>query len=301
MKTTLKTIFAAAFCSIVIWSCSKDETSNQVQDETQIETNVSAKAYYAPWVYVMDWRFSRGTCATGPGVCFQNDDGDIWDYSFVSNGGSTIDEVKNNLVRFTTSEDPDVGVIAYQLEGDMLRMVFSRSLEEEQLVISEDTDLGQGLAAMLGKASITIPRGSYRVNMGTFEHGEALVPIISRDIELDMHPDYGRISKEAHPMGATATFEDFLFAFGIEESDLAEYQLTEAKFTGTALAEHLIEGKVVYVWHEYVDEPVTVFEGKLLDGRPIVSQRIHFCGNGFGGYNSFDFFWAFIDFGCWWC
>lgn len=303
MKTTLKTIFAATFVCFVIWSCTKDESSTPAQDETQQELTTTTKAYYPPWVYVMDVRFSRDTCATGPGVCFQNGDGDIWDYMFVGNGGSTIEEVKANLDRFDINDDDedDIGVVAYQREGDMLRVVFSRSLEEENFVLSSDKELEQGLAAALGKASITIPKGSYRVNKGTFEHGEALVPIVSRDIALDTHPVYGRVSKEAYPMGGGASFEDFLFAFGIEERDIESYQMTEAKFTGTALAQHLIDGEVVYVWHKYEGEPVTVFEAVLTDGRPISSQRIHFCGNGFGGYNSFDFFWAFIDHGCWWC
>lgn len=303
MKNAVKAILSMTLLFFALWSCTQEANTESNNDATVQDVTVEAKAYYPPWVYVMDVRFSRDTCATGPGVCFQNGDGDIWDYMFVSNGGSTIDEVRANLDRFDINDDDedDIGVVAYQLEGEMLRVVFSRDLEEEYFVVSSDKRLEEGLAAALGKASVTIPKGEYRVNKENFEHGEALVAVVTEDITLDSHPTFGTVSKEDYPMGGGTSLDDFLGALGLSERDLDSYQLTEAKFTGIALAQHRIEGEVVYVWHKYEDEPVTIFEAVRTNGQVVTSQRIHFCGNGFGGYNSFDFFWAFIDYGCWWC
>lgn len=61
---------------MMLQACQKEDTANELLNNTNLEVK-QARAYYAPWVYVMDWRFSRGTCTTGPGVCFKNDYGDI--------------------------------------------------------------------------------------------------------------------------------------------------------------------------------------------------------------------------------
>lgn len=303
MKKVLQLAMALVLATITFVACDKEE--ELIQDE--LTTNSTAisnqRAYFAPWVYVMDWRFSRGTCATGPGVCFQDGDGDILDYTWLNvNGGGTYTELAENFEKFTANDDDlDNGPMAFRIENRRLHIAFSRSLEETSLRIDRDVELPQALAAYLGKSSITIPAGSYEVDYANLKHGEAYVPFTAEEIKYDYHPRYGQISKEAYPVGGEVTLDRFLRELDLSVNDLREYQVVEAKFTGTALAEHNIDGETIYVWHKYEGEPVALFEGVRQDGVPVTAQRIHFCGNGFGGYNSFDFFWAFIDFGCWWC
>ncbi|RLK00368.1 MULTISPECIES: hypothetical protein [Tenacibaculum] len=160
---------------MMLQACQKEDTANELLNNTNLEVK-KARAYYAPWVYVMDWRFSRGTCTTGPGVCFKNDYGDILVYSNASSDSS--EEVKETFSKLMEgNNDEDNGVIAFRNEGESLRLVFSRSLEEEDFIISENVSLREDIVAELGKADITLQAGKYVVDYSRFKNGEVLIPV----------------------------------------------------------------------------------------------------------------------------
>lgn len=160
---------------MMLQACQKEDTANELLNNTNLEVK-QARAYYAPWVYVMDWRFSRGTCTTGPGVCFKNDYGDILVYGNASSGSS--EEVKETFSKLMEgNNDEDNGVIAFRNEGESVRLVFSRSLEEEGFIISENVTLREEVATKLDKTNITLQAGKYVVDYSRFKNGEVLIPV----------------------------------------------------------------------------------------------------------------------------
>jgi len=155
---------AMLMLSLSVFNCSDDQfMDDNAQSRTQAIGNpdeeVNPQPYYASWIYVMDARFSRSTCWTGPGVCFKNGFGDIWDYSMVDN--STSD---------------DVGPIGLHLENNQLHFRFFRSLEEDTFIIEEDVKLNESLAKALGKP-IVIRAGEYRVSYDRNKYGDSVVDI----------------------------------------------------------------------------------------------------------------------------
>ncbi|WP_103070407.1 hypothetical protein [Aquimarina sediminis] len=305
MKNKIKYIAITILMLSIVFSCVKEDEATIPQNESI--THKHSGIHTAPWALAMDWRFSFGSCATGPGVCFTDGDGDIViGWGSINNSGSGGTGYVNELHKaFDTllegNNDLDSGVIAFRIEGDQLHMVFSRSLEERSFNVPEDVVLRSNLSRELGMQEIIIPAGVYEVDRSNFEHGEARVPFKGNEIVLDYHEDYGTINIKDYAVGRGTSLGSFLKDLNITKNDLKKYQIVEAKFTGTAYAEHLINGKIIHVWHKYENEPVFMFEGVLNNGRPVTSQRISWCGNEFGGWNTFDFFWAFIDNGCWWC
>ncbi|CAM1364914.1 conserved hypothetical protein [Tenacibaculum sediminilitoris] len=160
---------------MALQACQKEDTANELLNNKNLEVK-QARAYYAPWVYVMDWRFSRGTCTTGPGVCFKNDYGDILVYGSVSSDSS--EEVKETFSKLMEgNNDEDNGVIAFRNEGESLRLVFSRSLEEENFIISEDVYLREDVATKLDKTNVVLQAGEYVVDYSRFKNGEVLIPV----------------------------------------------------------------------------------------------------------------------------
>ncbi|WP_459210668.1 hypothetical protein [Aquimarina rhabdastrellae] len=308
MKTKLKISFSILFTLIVIIACVKeDETlsSNAISTPSLKHSGIY-QHHNSSWAFFMEWMYSFGSCSSGPGVCFRNDNGEsVIHWGGVDNSTANTDYVSNIQKAFNVlmngNENPDNGVIAFKLEKDLLRMVFSRDLEEPYLNIKEDVTLSENVSRTLGKHEIIIPAGQYDVDRSNFEFGEVKVPIIAKDIVLDYHEDYGTILKKDYPVRREFTQEAYFKDLNISKRDLEKYQIIEAEFSGIAYAEHLIDGKIIHVWHKYEKEPVSIFEGVLHDGTPVSSHRIFGCGNQFGGYNSFDFFWAFIEYGCWWC
>ncbi|MFC4633019.1 hypothetical protein ACFO3O_03825 [Dokdonia ponticola] len=285
-----------------LFSC---ETENEVNDASVnleiTNLNSSERAYYAPWVFVMDWRYGR-TCGPGGGVCFSNGDGDILNFYNVAPPGDDTGSVGQVFDAMTANDfSPQDGFVGYQRYVDKLRVAFSRDLGERSVRVSEDMILAEEISRELGLKEITLKAGDYALDFTNLEHGEALIDITFKEIELDTHDVYGAIGIQDFPVGGGLTAEAFIEDLGLRPSDLAEYQVLEGRFTGTAAAEHLIDGEIVYVWHEYENEPVFLFEGRLNDGGNVSMSRISWCGNEFGGWNTFDFFWAFIDNGCWWC
>lgn len=160
---------------MMLQACQKEDTTNELLNNKSLEVK-QARMYNPPWVYVMDWRFSRETCATGPGVCFKNDDGDILVYGNASSSSSEeVKEVFSKLME--GNNDEDKGVIAFRNEGESLRLIFSRSLEEENFIISEDVTLREDVAAKLNKTNITLQAGKYVVDYSRFMNGEVLIPV----------------------------------------------------------------------------------------------------------------------------
>ncbi|WP_428740535.1 hypothetical protein [Tenacibaculum sp.] len=171
----LQKIVLVGVAFMMLQACQKEDITSELLNHKNLEVK-QARAYYAPWVYVMDWRFSRGTCTTGPGVCFKNDDGDILVYGNASSGSS--EEVKETFSKLLEgNNDEDNGVIAFRNEGESLRLVFSRSLEEEDLIISEDVYLRDDIVKELEKTNITLRAGKYVVDYSRFKNGEVLIPV----------------------------------------------------------------------------------------------------------------------------
>lgn len=161
----LNCLLVAAAILALFASCSQEEEIPPAASENLPDTTTpgSGNARLNYWsVYVMDVRFSRETCATGPGVCFKDGFGDIWDYSFIDN-----------------SNDPDVGPIGVELAGDQLLLTFYRSLEEDAFIVQEDVAINETLCRALGKSSLSIKAGRYAVSYKTHKFGEALVDIAS--------------------------------------------------------------------------------------------------------------------------
>ena len=156
---TIKLLIPALFISLV--SCQKEDLE-QTKTPTEIKTVNESGRYYDEFrVYVMDSRFSRATCATGPGVCFQDGFGNIWDYAFVDN-----------------SNDPDVGPIGVSITNNRLNLSFYRSLEEDKFIINRDVTVNPSLARALGKRSIVLKAGIYPVSFERFANGESTVTAI---------------------------------------------------------------------------------------------------------------------------
>ncbi len=157
-----KIILLFAGLSVLMFSCKEEN-----EDLDFIESSVNESTMKrAPWVYVMDPRFSRKTCATGPGVCFKNDDGDILEYGVApANIGGVIYAMGAK------------SYIGYQRHGDKLRVFFSKSIEEDNLIVIEDVILRRDLTEKLGATKITLLAGEYPLNYENFKHGEAIIPI----------------------------------------------------------------------------------------------------------------------------
>ncbi|GFD93286.1 hypothetical protein KUL156_21440 [Alteromonas sp. KUL156] len=67
-------------------------------------------------------------------------------------------------------------MIASRNEGESLRLVFSRSLEED-FIISEDISLRDYIAKELGKTNITLQANKYVVDYSRFKNEEVLIPL----------------------------------------------------------------------------------------------------------------------------
>ncbi|WP_299214030.1 hypothetical protein [uncultured Dokdonia sp.] len=298
----LKNVALVVLAVFFLFSC---ETENEANDASNnLETanlQSSNRALYAPWVFVMDWRYGR-TCGPGGGVCFSNGDGDILIFSNISDSGNDTGSAGQVFETMMANDSsPQNGFVGYQRYEDKLRVAFSRGLGERSVRISEDVILTEEVSRRLGVQEITLKAGDYVLDFTNLEHGEALIDITVKEIELDQHAVYGAIDAQDFPVGGGLTVEAFMEDLGVTPDDLVEYRFLEGRFTGTAAAEHLINGEIVYVWHTYENEPIFLFEGELSDGGRVTMSRISWCGNEFGGWNSFDFFWDFIDNGCSWC
>lgn len=115
-------------------------------------------------IYVMDARFSRTTCSTGPGVCFKDGSGNIWSYDF--------------YVR--PSGGDDVGTIGIELSGEKLHFTFFRSLEEDSFIVEEDVQMDGKIASALGKEILILKAGTYRVSYDHYKYGEAYADFVSK-------------------------------------------------------------------------------------------------------------------------
>jgi hypothetical protein len=114
-------------------------------------------------IYVLDVRYSRTTCSTGPGVCFKDGSGNIWSYDFieVQGGGG------------------EVGPLGVDVAGERLHLTFFRPLEEDAFIVEQDVALNDNVSAALGK-SIVLKAGKYTVRHDAYKYGEAYVDLVSK-------------------------------------------------------------------------------------------------------------------------
>jgi hypothetical protein len=180
MKSYLKLMVGCLFVFSMLVACNQEESVLPESADLTLEVQSTNRyIYYSPWEYVMDWRFSRAECASGPGICFRSEYGDIWDYG-MSQGDPNdyVEEVRARMEHLMEGNtDPDEGLIVFRLEGEVLHLVFSRDLEEGDLVVDRDQQIGADISAKLGAAGITIPEGVYEVDRTNFEYGEALISL----------------------------------------------------------------------------------------------------------------------------
>ena len=154
---TIKLLIPALIVSLT--SCQKDDLQQKSTTPTAVKSEKEFGRYYDEFrVYVMDSRFSRASCGTGPGVCFQDGFGNIWDYAFRDN-----------------SNDSEVGPIGVGIVNDHINLSFYRSLEEDKFIIDRDVTVNPSLARALGKRSIVLKAGIYPVTFERFAHGESNV------------------------------------------------------------------------------------------------------------------------------
>ncbi|MDC8002559.1 hypothetical protein POV27_00720 [Aureisphaera galaxeae] len=176
----MKKYFNVALGLLVILAvtiaCDKDETvPTESADLVHQQTNTERGLYF-PWDYVMDWRYSRLECATGPGVCFRNGYGDI--FRMYTKGDDPVGEVTEMMARLMADyQDPEDGLIVFSIEGNTLNLIFSRELEEGQFIVESDEVIRGELAERLGRDQIVIPAGEYEVQYGNYEHGETHIEI----------------------------------------------------------------------------------------------------------------------------
>lgn len=298
----LKNVALVLVAVFFLFSCETENESNDASNLDVVNLNSANGSFNSPfWVFAMDWRFGR-TCGPGGGVCFTNGDDILTFCDLIAPPDDDLDPIGQVFDIMVASDfSPQNGFIGLQRYDNELRIAFSRELGEESLRIDEDMVIADEISRRLGVKEITVRAGNYRIDYTNLEHGEAVVPINVREIQVDQHDVYGEVDSRAYPVGGGLTAEAFMEDLGVTPDDLEEYHVLEGRFTGTAYAEHRINGEIVYVWHKYENEPIFLFEGRLNNGGRVSMSRISWCGNEFGGWNTFDFFWAFIDNGCWWC
>lgn len=122
-----------------------------------------------PWIYWLDARYSR-TCSTGPGVCFKNGDGEPWDWVYINNV-PTSDEIEE------TNPDFDEGGVMIGLEGDQVRMIFTKDVESESIYIDEEFTLPEGMFSNFVEGPITVLAGEYKLNFDNYKYGEVVFKV----------------------------------------------------------------------------------------------------------------------------
>lgn len=182
MKSIIKLTLVTTVLLSALVSCSKDEIRNEENADLSEQVVEQPRYHNFPWVYIMDTNFSKETCATGPGVCFQNEGGDILIYGNGGNGGGNngnyVEEVRDQMaILMEGNNDPDKGVVAYRLVDKTLQIVFSRSLEEQNLIVLENYELRSDLARAFKMSGLKLPQGEYQVDRSNFEHGEVRVSL----------------------------------------------------------------------------------------------------------------------------
>jgi hypothetical protein len=159
---TIKLLISVLIMTMV--SCQKEDLEPKNTKISTVKTENNFGRYYDEFrVYVMDSRFSRGSCGAGPGVCFQDGFGNKWEYALIDN-----------------SDNPDVGPIGVSIVNSSLNLSFYRSLEEDKFIIERDVTLNPSLTRALGKRNIVLKAGVYPVNFERVAHGESLVRAIIR-------------------------------------------------------------------------------------------------------------------------
>ncbi|WP_459211789.1 hypothetical protein [Aquimarina rhabdastrellae] len=167
----MKKLFFMLAILALISSCQKEAIEEVVAVENLDNEITSSKilAENPPWIYVLDARYSR-TCSTGPGVCFKNEEGEIWNFVYKTIEGDLPKEIRDD------HEDPDIGGIYLTLEGDKVHFVFTEKVETDVLVIEEDVRLPRELFKEYVEDGVVIKAGEYKISYDRYEkYGEAWV------------------------------------------------------------------------------------------------------------------------------
>ncbi len=155
-------------------SCQKESvdeiiTTEKLKNEITLTNRATENP---PWIYVLDVRYSR-TCATGPGVCFKAEDGEIWNHDY-----KIVDEVPKVIE--DTHKDPDIGGMYLTLEGDKVHMVFAEKIESDVLVIQEDVYLPREMFKSQIEDGVVIKAGEYKINYEKYnKYGETWVSMLA--------------------------------------------------------------------------------------------------------------------------
>jgi len=186
MKSYIKLITTSLFISIIAIACNTEET---VSEESEIiSTNLNAEyGAHSFLPLTFDWRYGSYHCYNGGGFCFNSFGGDgndnnnniiIYEFNNNINNDKINSEIKHHINQaMIGNEDPDNGVTVFQLEDNRLRMIFSRSLEEDSFIVEENEELHSSIARSLGRERIIIPAGEYQVDRTNFEHGETYIEL----------------------------------------------------------------------------------------------------------------------------
>ena len=185
-KLILRGMYLALFTTTILLSCQQNEdvtdSLSSPLDQFDIENTTKAirdltgvPAYIGdriggpldPWIYWLDARYSR-TCSTGPGVCFINRDEDPWNWTHI-NSVPTSDEIDE------TNPDFDEGGVMIGFEGDQIRLIFTKDVEDKILYIDENFTFPESMFSNFVEEPITVLAGEYKLNFDKYKYGEVVL------------------------------------------------------------------------------------------------------------------------------
>ncbi|MCP5054515.1 MAG: hypothetical protein GY940_45525 [bacterium] len=110
-------------------------------------------------------------------------------------------------------------------------------------------------------------------------HTEAVQSFLD-NVKLDRHPKYGAVEKDEMPVHEKGWDNAYAAELFPKEKVEAISSITQATFSGTALAAHKApNGDIFYVWHRYKDE-TGVFVTARLAGRSQSQTALAVVGGG---------------------
>ncbi|MCP4146253.1 MAG: hypothetical protein GY757_00755 [bacterium] len=114
------------------------------------------------------------------------------------------------------------------------------------------------------------------------EHADTVANFLDT-IQLDYHPDYGIIKKEALPCHAEGWDEKYVNEL-FPNGKVLSYKVKDLEVSGIVLAAHKArDGKIFYVWHRYEKEATVFVSADVeIDGevQPQASVAFRLCVNG---------------------